>query len=203
MSDEDIDVAITRLVGVYSKDLSSDFPKEFRQCVCWIKRAETRWNSIKWKCLDNVSNAEHYWRLSCISEHGSSTPNFLLATNYSGERSFSHLKRIKDVKRSTMCWCTATFVYWKCWRVYQSVTHNQELWIWFTLSYAMMKAFLRLAAVWDTKQTGKLRGYTVQFIASSSALVLMTQIGNIYRQSTQTATCLLRRYSRKHIAENS
>jgi len=42
MSDEDIDVAITRLVGVYSKDLSSDFPKEFRQCVCWIKRAETR-----------------------------------------------------------------------------------------------------------------------------------------------------------------
>jgi len=26
MPDEDVDVAITRLVGVYSKDLSSDFP---------------------------------------------------------------------------------------------------------------------------------------------------------------------------------
>jgi len=29
MSDEDIDVAITRLVGVNSKDLSSDFPAEY------------------------------------------------------------------------------------------------------------------------------------------------------------------------------
>jgi len=38
-SDEDIDVAnaITRLVGMYSKDLSSDFPEKFRQCICWIK----------------------------------------------------------------------------------------------------------------------------------------------------------------------
>jgi len=41
MSDEDIDVVITRLVGVYSKYLSSDFPAEFRQCICWIKYAET------------------------------------------------------------------------------------------------------------------------------------------------------------------
>jgi len=29
MSDDDIDVAITRLIGVYSKDLSSDFAAEF------------------------------------------------------------------------------------------------------------------------------------------------------------------------------
>jgi len=38
-SDEDIDVtnAITELVGMYSKDLSSDFSAKFRQCICWIK----------------------------------------------------------------------------------------------------------------------------------------------------------------------
>ena len=87
--------------------------------------------------------------------------------------------------------------------VSHSVTHKHELWIWFTLSYAMMKALLRLAAVRDTKEAGELRGDTVHFIVSSSALVLMTQNGNIYRPLTQTATCLLRRYSSKHIAENS
>jgi len=90
-----------------------------------------------------------------------------------------------------------------CWRVSNSVTHKHELWIWFTLSYAMMKALLRLAAVRDTKQAGELRGDTVHFIGSSSALVSMTQNGNIYRPLTQTATCLLRRYSSKHTAENS
>ena len=60
-----------------------------------------------------------------------------------------------------------------CWRVSHSVTHKHELWIWFTLSYAMiamMKALLRLAAVRDTKQAGELRGDIVHFIASSSAL---------------------------------
>ena len=84
-----------------------------------------------------------------------------------------------------------------------SATHKHELRIWFTLSCAMMKALLRLAAVWDTKQTGDLRGDTVQFTASSSALVLMTQNCNIYRQLTQTAICPLPRYRSKHIAENS
>ena len=59
----------------------------------------------------------------------------------------------------------------------------------------MMKALLRLAAVRDTQQAGELRGDTVRFIASSSALVLMTQNGNVYRPLTQTATCLLRLYS--------
>ena len=52
-----------------------------------------------------------------------------------------------------------------------SVTHKRERWIWFPLSYAM-KTLLRLAAVRDTKQAGELRGDTVHFIASSSALVL-------------------------------
>ena len=94
---------------------------------------------------------------------------------------------------------------WQCWRVSHcnTQTHKHELWIWFTLSYAMMRALLRLAAVWDTKQTGELRGDTVQFIASSSALVLPTQNGNIYQLLTQTATCPLPRYRSKHIAENS
>ena len=48
----------------------------------------------------------------------------------------------------------------------------------------MTKALLRLAAVRDTKKAGELRGDTVQFIASSSALLLMTQNGNIYRPLT-------------------
>ena len=89
-----------------------------------------------------------------------------------------------------------------CWRVSHSVTHKHELWIWFTLSYAMMKALLRLAAVRDTKQAGEFRGDTVHFIASSSALFL-TQNGNIYRPLKQTATFLLRLNSSKQIAENS
>jgi len=67
----------------------------------------------------------------------------------------------------------------------------------------MMKALLRLAAVRDTKQAGELRGDTVHFIASSSALVLMMQNGSIYRPLTPTATCLLRVYSNKHIVVNS
>ena len=90
-----------------------------------------------------------------------------------------------------------------CWRVSHSLTHKHGLWIWFTLSYAVMKALLTLAAFWDTKQTGELRGNTVQFIASSSVLILMTQNGNNYRPLTQTATCLLLQYRSKHIAENS
>ena len=32
-----------------------------------------------------------------------------------------------------------------------NVTHKHGLWIWFTLSYAMMKSLLRLAAVWDNE----------------------------------------------------
>jgi len=67
----------------------------------------------------------------------------------------------------------------------------------------MMKALLRFEAVRDTKQAEELRGDTVEFIASSSALFLMMQNGSIYRPLTQTAICLLRLYSSKHIAENS
>jgi len=83
------------------------------------------------------------------------------------------------------------------------VTRKHGLWIWFTLSYAMTKALLRLAAVWDTKQTGDLRGDTVQFIASSTALISMKQNGNIHWPLTRTVTCPSSRYRSKQITENS
>ena len=47
-------------------------------------------------------------------------------------------------------------------------TYKLNRWIWFTLSKA--KALLRLAAAWDTKQAGDLRGDTVQFIALNSCV---------------------------------
>jgi len=106
--------------------------------------------------------------------------------------------RVKTHFSSSRSWSQHHFV-----DVSLTVTHKHGLWIWFTLSYAMMKTLLRLAAVWDTKQAGDLRDDTVQFIASSSALVSMTQNGNIYRPLTQTTICPLPRYRSKHIAENS
>ena len=42
MSDEDIDVGISRLVGVYSKVLSSDFLAEFCQLYAGIKSRDPR-----------------------------------------------------------------------------------------------------------------------------------------------------------------
>ena len=39
----------------------------------------------------------------------------------------------------------------------------------------MLKALLKLAAVRDTKQAGELRGDTVHFIASSSALAFVPE----------------------------
>jgi len=111
----------------------------------------------------------------------------------------SHVLYVKaEFGPTSTSWSQHHFV-----EVSRSVTHKHELWIWFTLSYAMMKALLRLVAVWDTNQTDDLRGYTVQFIASRSALVSMTQNGNIYWPIAQTATCPLARYKNKHIAENS
>ena len=110
-----------------------------------------------------------------------------------------HILCVKAELRTTFTsWSQHHFV-----DVSLTLTHKHELWIWFTLSYAMMKTLLRLAAVKDTKQAGELRGDTVQFIASSSALVLMMQNGKIYRPLTQTAACPLWRYSSKHTTENS
>lgn len=104
MSDEDIDVAISRLVGVYSKDLSSDFPAEFRQFICWYK--EQRPDEIA-----PTGSAQVMFQMLHTTGVHHAFPNTelalriylsLMATNCSGERSFSQLKRIKDVKRSTM-----------------------------------------------------------------------------------------------------
>ena len=53
------------------------------------------------------------------------------------------------------------YIWGCCWGVSRSVTHKHQRWIWFMLSYAMLKALLRLAAVRDTKQAGELRGDTV------------------------------------------
>jgi len=64
------------------------------------QRAETRLNSFNWKRPDDVSNAVHCWHLSCISEHGSNTPNLLVSDCYEllwGTLIFA-TKRNKDVK---------------------------------------------------------------------------------------------------------
>ena len=95
------------------------------------------------------------------------------------------------------------FMDWNCWCVSHSVTHKHELWIWFTLSYAMMKALLRLAAARDTKQAGELRGDTVHFIASSSELVLMTQNGNIYRPLKHRQRLVFYDYTATNISQKT
>ena len=93
---------------------------------------------------------------------------------------------IYSASRQNLCWDYFAFIWtqlvevviwqaWYCWRVSHSVTHKHELLIWFMLFYAMMKALLRLAVVRDTKPAGELRGDTVHFITSSSALFFMTQ----------------------------
>jgi hypothetical protein len=107
MSDEDIDAAITRLVGVYSKDLSSDFPSEFRQFICWYKEQ----GNADCDGVASTGSAQNMFRLLHTTGVYPAFPNTevalriylaLMATNCSGERSFSQLIRIKDVKRSTM-----------------------------------------------------------------------------------------------------
>jgi len=101
-SDEDIDVAnaITRLVDMYSKDLSSDFPAKFSQYICWIK--EQRHDEIA-----STGSAQMMFQMLYTTGVYRASPNTevalrsylsLMATNCSGERSFSQLKRIKDVK---------------------------------------------------------------------------------------------------------
>ena len=97
--DEDIDVAnaITRHVGMYWKDLSSDFPAKFRQCTCWIKKQ--RHDEIA-----STGSAQMMFQMLYTTGVYRASPNtevafrIYLATNCSGERSFTQLKRIKDVK---------------------------------------------------------------------------------------------------------
>ncbi|CAM1305802.1 Uncharacterised protein r2_g1563 [Pycnogonum litorale] len=105
MSVKDIDVAVAGLVGVYSKDLSSDFPSEFRQFMCWYKEQRRDETAA-------TGSAQKMFKMLHTTGGYNAFPNTevalrmylsLMATNCSGERSFSQLKRIKDVKRSTMC----------------------------------------------------------------------------------------------------
>jgi len=101
-SDEDIDFAnaITRLVVMYSKDLSSDFPSKCCQCICWIK--EQRHDEIA-----STGSAQMMFQMLCTTKVYRAFPNTevalriylsLIATTCSGKSSFSQLKRIKDVK---------------------------------------------------------------------------------------------------------
>jgi len=101
-SDEDIDVAnaITRLVGMYTKNLSSDFPSKFRQCICWIK--EQRHDEIastgSAQMMFQMLYTTGVYRAFPKTEVGIRIYLSLMATNFSGERSFSQVKRNKDVK---------------------------------------------------------------------------------------------------------
>jgi len=104
MTDEDINTAITGLVSVYHKDLNTDFASEFRQFICWYK------NKLP-SSSPSTGCAQHMFVLLHTTGVNAAFPNTevalriylaLMATNCSGERSFSQLKRIKDVKRSTM-----------------------------------------------------------------------------------------------------
>jgi len=100
-SDEDIDVAnaITRLVGMYSKDLSSDFPAKFRQCICWIK--EQRHDEIA-----STESAQMMFQMLYTAGVYRASTNMEVALRIyylwwlqiALENAFSQLKRIKDVK---------------------------------------------------------------------------------------------------------
>ena len=101
-SDEDIDVvnAIKRLVGMYTKSLSSDFPSKFRQCICWIK--EQRHDEIastgSAQMMFQMLYTTGVYRAFPKTDVGIRIYLSLMATNFSGERCFSQVKRNKDVK---------------------------------------------------------------------------------------------------------
>ena len=106
MSDEDIKIAIERLVDNYPKDLSFKFYSEFCQFICWCKE-----QSKKYSRKESTGIAQHIFKLLRTNGVYTAFPNTevnfriylsLMSTNYSGERLFSQLARIKNVKRSTM-----------------------------------------------------------------------------------------------------
>ena len=106
MSDEDIKIAIESLADNYPKDLSFEFYSEFCQYVCWYKE-----QSNKCSRKESTGIAQHIFKLLHTNGVCIAFPNTevifrkylsLMSTNWSGERSFSQLARIKNVKRSTM-----------------------------------------------------------------------------------------------------
>ena len=106
MSDEDITIAIERLVDIYPKDLSFEFYSEFCHFICWYRE-----QSKKYSRKESTGIAQHIFKLLHTNEVYIAFPNTevifriylsLMHTNCSGERSFSQLARIKNVKRSSM-----------------------------------------------------------------------------------------------------
>ena len=106
MSDEDIEIAIERLVDIYLKDLSFEFYSEFCQFICWYKEQSKIYNRKK-----STGIAQHIFKLLHTNGVYSRFSNIeviftiylsFMFTNCSGERSFSQLARIKNVKQSTM-----------------------------------------------------------------------------------------------------
>jgi len=80
--------------------------EEFCQFICWYKE-----QSQKYSRNESTGIAQHSFKLLHTSGVYTAFPNTevifriylsLMSTNCSGERSFSQLARIKNVKRSTM-----------------------------------------------------------------------------------------------------
>ena len=108
MSEDNIEAAITGLTEVSSKDTStsSDFLSEFYQFIIWYKeQSKANYNRVV-----TTGKAQKIFRLLHTTSVYTVFPNTevalriylsLMATSFSGERSFSQLERIKNVKRST------------------------------------------------------------------------------------------------------
>ena len=108
MGADEIEKAAQNLQQCYPNDLELSFPQEFKHCSCFIERL----NSDKEMptCTFTCTAINLY---SIIFNHCllSTFPNVeiayqmylsLMATNASGERSFSKLKLIKNEKRTCM-----------------------------------------------------------------------------------------------------
>ena len=103
ISDEDIKIATKRLVDNYPKDLFFEFYPEFCQFICWNKEQSTKYSRE-----EPTGIAQHICKLLQTNGVYNAFPNTevtfriylsLMSTNCSGERSFSQLARIKNVKR--------------------------------------------------------------------------------------------------------
>ena len=121
-SDEDIHVAdaVTRLVGMYTNNLSSDFPSKFRQCICCVKEQR------------------HYE----IAPTGSAQMMFQMLYTAVVYRAFPKTEvglRIYLSLMATNCWGNVLFPNWKeikmsnqWWRkrgVQGMQAHPQKVWI--------------------------------------------------------------------------
>ena len=104
MSDEDIKIAIERFVDIYPKDLSFKFYSEFCQFISWYEK-----QSKIYSRKESTGIAQHIFKLLHKNRLYNAFPNTeviftvylsLMLTNCCGERSFSQVARIKNVKQS-------------------------------------------------------------------------------------------------------